>query len=72
MIVNDLTVEQSAAAWPVFRIAPEAHSFPFEYSTDDLAALGTLVALESDDPEGRLGAWAQAFIHGTPQIRSLC
>jgi transglutaminase-like putative cysteine protease len=65
VIVNDLTVEQSAAAWPVFRIAPEAHSFPFEYSPDDLAALGTLVALESNDPEGRLGAWAQAFIHGT-------
>lgn len=40
-------------------------SFPFEYSPDDLAALGTLVALESNDPEGRLGAWAQAFIHGT-------
>ena len=65
VIVNDLAVEQSAAAWPVFRIAPEAHSFPFEYSPDDLAALGTLVAFEGDDPEGRLGAWAQAFIHGT-------
>lgn len=63
VIVNDLTVEQSAATWPIFRIAPEAHSFPFEYSPDDLAALGTLVARDGDDPEDRLEAWAQAFIH---------
>jgi len=62
VIVNDLTVEQSAATWPIFRIAPEAHSFPFEYSPDDLAALGTLAEFKGDDPEGRLRAWVQAFI----------
>ena len=65
VIINDLTVEHSAAAWPVFRIAPEAHSFPFEYSLDDLAALGTLVSFEHEDPGGRLGAWVRGFIHRT-------
>ena len=64
VIINDLTVEHSAAPWPIFRIAPEAHSFPFEYSADDLVALGSLVVLESDDPEGTLGRWAKAFVHG--------
>lgn len=65
-IINDLTVEQSAVAWPIFRIAPEAHSFPFEYSPADLTALGALVASEHEDPEGALEAWARAFICGTP------
>ncbi|WP_274630910.1 transglutaminase family protein [Arvimicrobium flavum] len=65
VIINDLTVEQSAVEWPIFRIAPEAHSFPFDYSPDDLAALGTLVTVEHEDPEGRLAAWLRGFIHGT-------
>jgi len=63
VITSELTVEQSAIAWPVFRIAPEAHFFPFDYSRDDL---GTLRIPEHGDPEGRLEAWARAFIRGTP------
>lgn len=64
VITSEFTVEQSAVAWPVFRIAPEAHSFPFEYSPDDLADLGTLRIPEHGDPDGRMGAWAQAFVRG--------
>lgn len=63
-IINDLAVRQSATEWPIFRIAPEAHSFPFEYSPDDLAALGTLVVFEHADPEDRLRAWGRGFIRG--------
>ncbi len=64
VIASELTVEQSAVAWPVFRIVPEAHSFPFEYSRDDLADLGILRIPEHSDPEGSMGAWARAFVRG--------
>ena len=57
-------VEQSAVEWPVFRIAPEAHSYPFAYSPDHLADLGALRLPEHGDPEGRLEAWAHAFVLG--------
>lgn len=66
VILNDLTVEQSAAAWPVFRIALEAHSFPFAYSPDDLTDLGPLCVPQHNDPEGGLGAWVRAFVRGAP------
>ena len=64
VITSQLTVEQSAVAWPVFRIAPEAHSFPFEYSPDDLADLGALRISEHGDPAGILQSWADAFVLG--------
>lgn len=64
VITSEFTVEQSAVAWPVFRIAPEAHSFPFEYSPDDLADLGTLRIPEHGEAEGRMGAWTRAFVRG--------
>ena len=64
VITSEFTVEQSAVAWPVFRIAPEAHSFPFTYSPDDMAGLGALRIPEHNDPEGRMGAWARAFVRG--------
>jgi transglutaminase-like putative cysteine protease len=66
VITSNLTVEQSAVAWPVFRIAPEAHSFPFEYSPDDLASLGALRIPEHGDPEARLEAWVRAFVRVIP------
>ena len=64
VITSELTVEQLAVAWPVFRIAPEAHSFPFQYSPDDLADLGALRIPEHGDPEGQMEAWARAFVRG--------
>ena len=65
VITSHLTVEQLAVEWPVFRIAPEAHSFPFQYSPDDIADLGALRVPEHGDPDGRLEAWARAFVRGT-------
>jgi len=52
VITSEFMVEQSAVAWPVFRIAPEAHSFPFTYSSDDMAHLGALLIAEHDDHDG--------------------
>ena len=66
VITGVMNVEQSAVAWPVFRIAPAAHSFPFAYSDDDAINLGALVVPEHADPDGTLQAWARAFIHRTP------
>lgn len=66
VITSEFTVEQSAATWPVFRIAPHAHSFPFAYSSDELADLGALRIPEHGDPEGRMKAWARTFVRGAP------
>jgi len=64
VITSELTVEHLSVAWPVFRIAPEAHAFPFQYSSDDLAALGALRIPEAGDPDRRMEAWARAFVRG--------
>ena len=66
VITSEMTVEQSAAAWPVFRIATGAHFFPFDYSEDDLTDMGALRVPEYADPDGKLQAWARAFIHSAP------
>lgn len=64
VITSEFTVEQSAVAWPVFRIAPGAHFFPFEYSPEDLVDLGSLRHPQERDLDGRMEAWARAFIRG--------
>jgi transglutaminase-like putative cysteine protease len=63
VIASQVKVEQSAAEWPVFQIAPRAHSFPFDYSADEIADLGALRVPESPDDHG-LAAWARAFVYG--------
>jgi transglutaminase-like putative cysteine protease len=65
VITSDLAVKQSAIAWPVFPISPEAHDFPFEYSSDDLTNLGALRTPEHSDPNGTMEAWTRAFVRGT-------
>jgi transglutaminase-like putative cysteine protease len=59
-----LVVEQGAAAWPVFPIAPHAHHYPFAYSHDERVDLGALLVPEHPDPQGRLQAWARAIVAG--------
>lgn len=67
LIINsELTVEHLSAAWPIFSIAPEAHSYPFHYSDDDLLVLGAFRTPEHLDQEARLNAWSRAFIHAVP------
>jgi len=61
-ITSNISVEQDAAAWPVFNIAPHAHQYPFVYSDDELTDLGALRNPEHADPEGRLGAWARGIV----------
>ncbi|NIJ20259.1 transglutaminase-like putative cysteine protease [Sphingomonas naasensis] len=54
VITNRVTVEQTAAAWPILKIAPHAHYYPFDYSHEERTDLGALLVPEHPDPEGRL------------------
>lgn len=65
-IESELTVEQSAAEWPLYRIAPHAHAYPFAYEPADLIDLGPLLAPEHPDPGGELKEWAGRFIRAAP------
>src|SRR5690242_10385716 len=63
-VASHVVVEQDAAAWPVFKIAPHAHRYPFAYSSDERIDLGALRVPEHPDPDGRLPAWARALVAG--------
>lgn len=63
-VTGHVVVEQDAAAWPVFKIAPHAHLYPFAYSPDERIDLGALLVPEHPDPVGRLLAWSRALVAG--------
>lgn len=65
-ISAEMVVEQFAAPWPIFRIAPGAHSYPFSYSEQDVADLGALLQPQHADDESRLGNWTRGFVAGAP------
>jgi transglutaminase-like putative cysteine protease len=66
VIASEVRVAQSAEAWPVFRISPDAHAYPFAYSAEDITDLGALRTPQLPDPDGALGAWARGFVYATP------
>lgn len=71
-ITSRIVVEQTAAAWPIFKIAPHAHRYPFDYSKDERTDLGALLIPEHVDPDGRIEAWARALVlSGAPDTLSL-
>jgi transglutaminase-like putative cysteine protease len=63
-ITSTAVVEQTAEQWPVFKIDPSAHSFPFDYSQSDLTDLGafTIATL----PVGRISSWGETFVASRP------
>ncbi|WP_448658400.1 transglutaminase family protein [Sphingomonas sp. CJ99] len=63
-ITNRVIVEQNADPWPILAIAPHAHSFPFDYSSDERTDLGALLVPEYPDPYARLARWARAQVLG--------
>jgi transglutaminase-like putative cysteine protease len=65
VITSEATVEQSAAAWAVYRIAPEAHAFPFTYTSDETNDLGALLAADIADASP-VAAWARGFVRSDP------
>ncbi|BBD98847.1 transglutaminase family protein [Sphingobium amiense] len=63
-ITNCVIVDQTAAAWPILKIAPHAHRYPFDYSHEERADLGALLVPEHADPDGSVAAWAHAQVLG--------
>lgn len=52
--------------WPVFDIAGSAIHYPFRYSDEEWTDLGALAVPQHEDAEGRLKAWAMAFVRSNP------
>lgn len=65
LVIDSLAeVQLKAVVWPVFDIAASAISYPFSYADDDWIDLGALTQPRYDDADGRLRAWARAFVRG--------
>jgi transglutaminase-like putative cysteine protease len=61
IITSTAVIEQSAPTWPIFSIAPSAHSFPFDYSADDMIDMGALLLPAVFGQEG-VADWARSFV----------
>jgi transglutaminase-like putative cysteine protease len=66
VIDSELVVEQSAAAWPVFFIAPSAHSYPFTYAPDDIIDLGALLHPDEGAAGQIVGDWVRRSLAAVP------
>lgn len=65
LIRSAATLELPAERWPVFDIGACAISYPFRYSDDDWADLGSLTVPAYIDDIGRLRSWVYAFVSGS-------
>jgi len=66
MISGDVIVDQGAPAWPIFKLAPHAHGYPFGYSTEERSALGELLVPEHEDVTGTVERWARSIVAAVP------
>lgn len=64
IVSGDIVVDQGASAWPIFKIAPHAHSYPFGYSTAERSTLGELLVPEYEDVAGEMEKWARSIVAG--------
>ena len=64
VIAAQSELQLDAVAYPVFDIAASAIVFPFKYSADEWTDLGALTVQQYPDADGRLAAWARAFVRG--------
>ena len=63
-VSGNMVVDQGAPAWPVFKVAPHAHSYPFGYSKAERSALGELLVPEYEDMAGEVETWARSIVAG--------
>ncbi len=63
-IESTVELDLTGNPWPIFNIAVSALNFPFFYSNDERADLGTLAIQQYLDPMGRLQKWARTFVRG--------
>jgi transglutaminase-like putative cysteine protease len=66
VIESAVSLELAAAAWPVFPIAANAITYPFQYSDQERTDLGALLSPQYPDPMGRLSAWTASFVRSNP------
>ncbi len=59
-----LTVETFADPWPVLRIDPGAHLYPYGQTDDDVLDLAPFREPQRGDPS--VERWARSFIYGVP------
>ncbi len=64
-IESRVQVALSASPWPVLRIDPAAHKYPFAYLKDDATDIAALSLPRHMDPDGRLSRFAFGFIYGS-------
>ncbi len=63
-IESRIQLELYTSDWPVFQIAPSAHSYPFAYDTDERTNLGAMLTPQYPDPDNKLQTWARSFVRG--------
>lgn len=61
-IESRIQLELYTTDWPVFPIAPSAHTYPFVYSDDERADLGAMLTPQYSDPDDKVKLWAKAFV----------
>jgi hypothetical protein len=57
-IESNLRLETYATQGPMLQIAPEARSYPFDYSVDNRIDLGRMAEQQNQDSDDRLRSWA--------------
>ena len=65
LIESELTIDLKASDFPIFPIDPSAHEYPFAYSADDCAGLGSMTEYAPVDQPEILQNWAESFIRGS-------
>ncbi|UIJ44197.1 transglutaminase family protein [Sphingomonas cannabina] len=65
-IDSRMVVDQSATAWPVFSIAPSAQEFPFTYSADEVADLGSMRDPQYPQAADSIRDWIDTFRGSEP------
>jgi transglutaminase-like putative cysteine protease len=59
---SEIEIEHYAPDYPEFALEPNARSYPFSYSNDEIPDLGRTVERHYPDPERRVDAWAKALV----------
>jgi transglutaminase-like putative cysteine protease len=59
-------VEHTGEPWPIFRIASEAHAYPFSYAPDLRAELQPLLLGADDDRDDAALRWAEDLVTSRP------
>ncbi len=61
VITSEVSVDQTARPYPVFGIAPYAHSYPFDYTAEDRVDLGAMLLADIEQDQ-KVSKWASGFV----------